>query len=168
MLDPDSQSDKSGIPLKPLLWFFVGIALLTLPFYVLHRNSFCIDEWRFVSDNEAIDAAVTKEVMNLNGRGTISGRKFIAFKDKQEFLSLYPNCCKILRGDEERKAYNFMGFFSVISGYFGSAVEVKYMLQIADAEGRFVESPATITMIVSSCGQAGLGENVFGNYQIPD
>ncbi len=166
--DDPYHHERPDISLKPLLWFFLGMVLLISPFYFLHRNSFCIDQWRFVPDSEAIDAAVTKEVMNLNGRGTISGRKFIAFKDKQEFLSLYPNCCKILRGDEERKAYNFMGLFSVISGYFGSAVEVKYMLQIADAEGRFVESPATITMIVSSCGQAGLGENVFGNYQIPD
>ena len=154
---------RPDISLKPLLWFFLGMVLLISPFYALHRNSFCIDQWRFVPDSEAIDAAVTEELRYLDARGSMDGRKILPFKDKQEFLRLNPNCCKVLRGDEEREAYNFMGFFSVISGYFGSAVEVKYVLKIADAEGRFVERLANPILIVSSCGRAGLGENTIKN-----
>jgi hypothetical protein len=161
-------SMSSGPPARPrriLLWIFLGIGLFLSLLYVLHRNSYCVVGWRFVPESEIIDAAVAEEVRYLYSEQTVDGRKILPFKDKQEFFRLNPNCCKILRGDEEREAYNFMGFFSVITGYFGSAVEVKYKLRLEDAEGRLSEGLATITHIVSSCGEAGLGENVFGTYK---
>lgn len=168
MLDPLSRPTKPISWLELLLWFFLLFALLMVASYVLHRNSYCIGEGRFIPDSEAIDAAIREELRFLDARREIRGRKIVPFKDKQEFLNLNPKCCKILRGDEEREAYNFMGVFSIITGYYSSAVEVKYMLKIADANGQLVETVANPIIVVDACGISRAGENTIKKYQVPD
>jgi hypothetical protein len=165
MADSNTIQNRSVV----VFWLFMSIALGLLVFiYVMHRNSYCFAESRFVSDEEIIDAAIREEVEYLQAVKTKYGRKIVTFKDKEEFLKSFPNCCKILRGSEEREAYNFNGFLNVFFGYYGSAVEIKYILKLAEKSGGFVEAPVIPIRVVNSCGIAGLGENDLGNYYFPD
>jgi hypothetical protein len=165
-LDIETSSNRQRPILRLLLWTLAGLVLLVLPFYVLHRNSYCVGESRFVQESEQIDAAVREEVRYLNARMSARGRKLLPFKDKTEFLGLNPDCCKILRGAEEDEVIESNGLLNLIFGYYGSAVEVKYTLKIQDSEGRLVDRLQAPIIVVDSCGRAGIGENDVKNYSI--
>jgi hypothetical protein len=141
---------------------FICALLTTL--YVVHRNSFCVAEWKFIEDEVYIDAAINEELSFLVRKKTILGYEIVPFNNRAEFIELNPNCCKVLRGIEEQEPYRMRSLASKILGYYGAAVLLKYNLRIREAGGKLAERQASPFIILDSC--AGAGDDDIGRYKI--
>lgn len=129
--------------------------------YFLHRSSYCISEWRFVSDGEMIYAAVKDEMRPINrhahyGTGRNPGEKYLPIKDTTQFELLNPGCCRILTGDEERTALHLYGFLDRVFGYYAVVVGLDYNVRYLDKQGIEHQRAAHSQVPVSSCGKVHL------------
>jgi hypothetical protein len=147
---------------------FGALAAYCLVLYVGHRNQYCFSQWRFMSEAELVPLAIDDELRFLQRKKAIYGHVFVQFKDREEFLKLNPDCCKIVHGDEEITPYELSSWTSMTIGFYGSAIQLKYKLKTREVDGKIIERNASPFVILDACG--GLREKAVrvGAYDIDD
>ena len=141
------------------LWL-CGLALVPSLFaltYFANRSAFCTSEWRFLNEQELIDAAIADEIEpehleSTFKSGTSIDGQYVAYQGVAEFKEHNPNCCRILTGDEERETLHMYGFISRLNGEYATGVHLNYNLKYIDSKGAGNKRPTQSTVPVSSCG----------------
>lgn len=128
----------------------------------LHKNSYCISELRYVSNQEMIDGAIAYVMRPINalaahGHGLNPGEQYIAYRDISEFKEVNPDCCKVLSGEEER--LNVRPLYSSLDRIFGAysvVVQVDYKIRYKTTSGLELERKEQTIAPVSACGRVVL------------
>ena len=148
--------------IKVFLLIVVAV-LLGKCVYSSHLNytGYCIEEERFLSEEEMLNAAVQKHLRRtvwtrykVNGVSDIARAK-LNYGSVEEFLSKHPNCCKLT--DKEKVGYDSyrqIGFLSKIWGDARTLVVIEHPEQGVDSEGVLQQGIVTETYAIKNCGTA--------------
>jgi hypothetical protein len=141
-------------------WLFLILPLVALAaIYTLNRNRFCIPEGRFTPDSVFFDNAIAFELEYLQRSQEIAQVKVLPYANKEEFLRENPDCCRILSGKEERFIFDEYGdIFSVLTGFYGAGVEMKFNLKIPEKDGSVFKLLTTVQKSMTPCGRQVLDE----------
>ena len=136
---------------------FVALVLT----YFLHRSSYCFSEGHFVSDQEMINAAIADEIRGIGRLKTYvnlpdPGEQELPFAGVPNFKGLNPDCCRILTGDEERRALHLYGILDRVFGYYAVVVGLDYNLRYLDKQGIELQRATHSEVAVTSCGKIEL------------
>jgi len=136
----------------------VGAAALVAAIYALHRQSFCISEWRFITDKEKGNAGALWAFHSNNGMAESQlSVKPQAYNSFQEFNDVNPNCCRVI-ADEVRWAGDRwetvqFGFFDYLFGLQVDALLVEYKERLVNERGDQEVRTRAVVVPVSSCGK---------------
>jgi len=148
-----------------MIVFFVFVICPSVSLAVvnyLHKNSYCISQSRYVSDQEMIDSAIAYVMRPINafaahGRGLNPGEQYIAYRDISEFKEVNPNCCSVLSGEEvRRKVHPLYGSLDRIFGAYSVAVQVDYKIRYRTSSELELEREKKTIVPVSACGRVVL------------
>jgi len=132
------------------------VAVLSLSYY-----GFCFGQRRFLSDAEYFNAVID-EVLQAKTysfttyqQGTVSFNsvKAVQYRDKQEFLELNPNCCKIVLhnvGDQGP----YTSFSDRVFGRAAKIVSATFNMRHLDDNGNPQNRVGTGQYAVTNCGRA--------------
>jgi hypothetical protein len=123
-----------------------GLALLVAA-YQLHRHQFCFAQFRYISDDEILVAAVQSRFLGSIQKHHFSDPEKILKAEK--ILKDNPGCCKLLSGANETKLlWEYYNLIDLISGEASRLVEIKMpKLSSADKEDTIWHEP------ISACGR---------------
>jgi hypothetical protein len=126
--------------------FVAGLALL-FSVYQMHRHQFCFAQFRYISDDEILVAAVQSRFLGAIQKHHFSDPEKISNAEK--ILIENPDCCKLLRGTNETKLlWEYYNVIDLISGEASRLVEIKMpKLSSADKEDNIWHVP------ISACGR---------------
>jgi hypothetical protein len=154
--------------MRPLRWTNIAVAValvLGIPTLLLY-NGFCISaSWRdgvwhhhvgFLSDqraiNAAIDEAMTRSVhaaeTPTGGYTHFSRKNQIAYRSRDEFLLLNPDCCKIVPHDDI-----YLSWWHRVFGLAAKSVRVTYTVRYLNEDGRQSSEPAVAQPVITNCGR---------------
>lgn len=126
----------------------VGIATLSY-------SGFCMGSFRFLSDEEAIDATID-DVLTMGthvietpsgGYTTFRPDKPVHYADRGEFLRLNPDCCKMVAHDPV-----WIDLKHKLLGYAAKSVHVRYMVRFINESGGVAQVEAVAQRDVGNCG----------------
>jgi len=132
----------------------VGAVAVIGTIYALHRQSFCISEWRFTSDEEKIDAAAFEAFQTNNARNVNpSVGSPIPYATVEEFRLLNPDCCQIATNDERRRWRGSPDFLNVLFGLQTDIVRVRFLERFPKEDQAHQTREKLLMIPVSSCGE---------------
>ncbi|MBL8907097.1 MAG: hypothetical protein JNM20_10515 [Rhizobiales bacterium] len=135
------------------LTVLAGAVAVIATIYVLHRQSFCISEWRFTSDEVKINAAAFEAFQWNNA--TNSNPKVnrpIRYASIEEFRTINPDCCQIATIEEVRRWHGEPSFMNVLFGYQTDIVKVRYAERFLKEDETHQSKEKLMMIPVSSCG----------------
>lgn len=131
---------------------FVGIML---GIAMLSYAGFCFTTFRFLPDDEAIDAAIDEirasklhTVENPSGGYIrLSPEKQVVYGSRDEFRRLNPDCCKIVPHDRL-----WIGFWHQLFGKAAKSVRINYMVRYTNEFGGVSQMEAVAERAIGNCG----------------
>jgi len=133
-----------------------GILLFFAVVLLLPYTGFCFTHFRYLSDDELIDAAI-RDVMASGGHSIAApAGGYINFRPERpirygavaEFRRLNPNCCRIVPNDPR-----WGSLFDEISGRAAKNVELTYKVRYLTESGAESSMEAFAYRVVGNCGQ---------------
>jgi hypothetical protein len=131
-----------------MVLFVIG-AVLLLPY-----TGFCLFEFRFLSDNEFIDAAIRHVLTSVAVIETPDGeyaqfvpKERVGYGSLEDFHRLNPNCCKIVPHDRR-----WISLRHELCGQAAKSVHVTYMVRYVNDSGGISNMEAVGQRAVSNCG----------------
>jgi len=134
-----------------LLTIFAAISIAA----TLSYNGFCLSRFRFLSDDEAIDAAID-EVLHpaihiietpTGGYAQFEPKRQIGYRNRPTFRRINPDCCKIVPHDRQAVGYGHQLF-----GMAAKSVFIRYTVRYIGDDGRQLTQEAVAQRAVSNCG----------------
>jgi hypothetical protein len=134
-----------------LLWGAIVGGIATLSY-----SGFCFSSYEFLSDEEAINAAID-DVMSMgvhiveNPRGDYAQffpEKQVRYTGREEFRRLNPDCCKIVPHDRF-----WIEFRHELFGLAAKSVRVHYMVRYIAESGAIAQQEAGARRAVGNCGR---------------
>jgi hypothetical protein len=152
--------------------FYATIAVLIVCFFLfgllaligLHSEGLCLEQRRFVSSDEMIDAAVGYELSHLARIKTFEDESLKqnellkSFLGVDEFKASNPKCCTLAGNSDNDLIY---GWFARITGKAVNAVRLEYEIKFKNFEGQTKSIIHKQDIPVSSC--AKIEVEVFRN-----
>ena len=122
----------------------------------LSYSGFCFGTFQFLSDDDAINAAID-DVTPLSvhvvestrgGYITFSPEKPVRYDSRDEFRRLNPDCCKAVPHDRF-----LIGYWHQLFGLAAKSVRVNYMVRWTNDTGGVSQMEAIAERAISNCGQ---------------
>jgi hypothetical protein len=138
------------------LTILAGAAAVIGAIYVLHRQSFCLDEWQFTTAQQKEEAAALWAFQSNNGKAESTGDiKPLAYLSLEEFHSNNPNCCRVVTDANSPNGWEKpeFGFLDYLFGFQVDAVLVKYQERMVTEQGERKDSERAVVIPISSCGR---------------
>lgn len=167
---------------RPVKYYvkIVGIVLLSgllviiaKPAYIgiLNFSGYCLEEERYLSDEEKIQIAVRREIasyppvlvrrQSAEEEGVL--RNFIVYErpdnpiyydDIEEFYKINPNCCEVTSSGKDGHP---RGIWNRLSGNTSDFVHVKYLVRYLAADGAEISHEYETFPAISNCGSTWSG-----------
>lgn len=132
-------------------------ALMAEHFWTLRENDYCFQQKRFVTDGEAIEAALqsvivenTTTVRTQSGQQVrLSTARLKQYTSIDHLLTGNPGCCSVT--DVPSRAYAITTFNDRLFGTATRIVTIEYKQRVIEEES-VREIPARKQILISSCG----------------
>lgn len=134
---------------------FVVFAIF-VAFTNLHSKGLCIEQRRFVSETEMIDAAINEELNGLAGVKTFEDESLkqsvllTRFLGVDDFKRRNPNCCTLVGNYQNNQIY---GWYPLLTGAIANAVSLEFEFAFKDSEGVQMSTNHKQEIPVSSCAR---------------
>jgi hypothetical protein len=133
------------------------VVLAVTAFFALNLSGYCIQQGRYLSDEEMISVAVNRLYQShlaehkYNEQQGAGLPRLKDYKSVEHFLAENPNCCSFAEtGRKGFLPYFYWSWF----GSYRTFVKLTYVAEESDA-GK--EQAKTIYYLMSNCGRAGNG-----------
>lgn len=119
----------------------------------LNATGMCLDTYRYITDDQLIDAARRQAYRMQDGKYLSStlnaGRSFIRYDNYDDFIKQNPRCCTLVPSAREGFSPSF---YNKINGVGRAVVKVDYKSSIQ--HGNTIPQTETAYFFITNCGRA--------------